>query len=78
MLLKLSGNSNSALSIFLNKMPYLSGLKDDHTFNYDHLFTHVKNLIKHADISVALQETVFYIDRSGKKKSNYHEMIILL
>ncbi len=58
-------------SIFLNKMPYLSGLKDDHTFNYDHLFTHVKNLIKHADISVALQETVFYIDPSGKKKSNY-------
>ena len=28
-------------------------------------------MIKHADISVALQETVFYIDPSGKKKSNY-------
>jgi len=58
-------------SIFLYKMPYFSGLKSDHTFNYDHLFTHVTNLIKHADISVALQETVFYIDQTGKKKSNY-------
>ncbi len=58
-------------SIFLNKMPYLSGLKSDNTFNYDHLFTHVSNFIKHADISVALQETVFYIDPSGKSKPNF-------
>ena len=58
-------------SIFLNKMPFLSGLKSDKTFNYDHLFTHVTNFIKHADISVALQETVFYIDPSGKSKPNY-------
>ena len=58
-------------SIFLNKLPYLSGLKTDKTFNYDHLFTHVSNLIKHADISVALQETVFYIDQTGKPKNNY-------
>ena len=58
-------------SINLNKMPYLSGLKTDKTFNYDHLFTHVSNLVKHADISVALQETVFYIDQTGKPKNNY-------
>ena len=58
-------------SINLNKLPYLSGLKSDNTFNYDHLFTHVSNFIKHADISVALQETVFYIDPSGKSKPNF-------
>ena len=58
-------------SINLNKMPYLSGLRSDKTFNYDHLFTHVTNLIKNADISVALQETVFYINPSGQTKQNY-------
>lgn len=58
-------------SIFLNKMPYLSGLKPDNTLNYDHLFTHVSNYIKHADISVALQETVFYINPTEKFKANF-------
>ena len=58
-------------SIFLNKMPFLSGLKGNNTLNYDHLFTHVTNFIKHADISVALQETVIYIDPSGKSKPNH-------
>ena len=58
-------------SINLNKMPYLSGLRSDKTFNYDHLFTHLSDLIKHADISVALQETLFYINPTGKQKENY-------
>ena len=53
-------------SIFLNKLPYLSGLRGNNSLNYDHLFTHVTNFIKHADISVALQETVFYINPSEK------------
>ena len=59
-------------NIFLNRLPYLSGLQNDNTFNYDHFFTHITNFIKHADISVALQETPFYIDPSAKKlKINY-------
>ena len=58
-------------SIFLNKLPYLSGLRGNNSLNYDHLFTHVTNFIKHADISVALQETVFYINPSEKFKPNY-------
>ena len=58
-------------SIFLNKLPYLSGLRGNNSLNYDHLFTHVTNIIKHADISVALQETVFYINPSEKFKPNY-------
>ena len=58
-------------SIYLNNMPYLSGLRSDNTFNYDHLFTHVSNFIKHADISVALQETLFYINPSEKFKANF-------
>ena len=58
-------------SIFLNKLPYLSGIRGNNTLNYDHLFTHVTNFIKHADISVALQETVFYINPTEKFKSNY-------
>ena len=55
-------------SIFLNKMPYLSGLKTDNTFDYTHLFTHVTNFIKHADISVAFEETPFYINQNQNKK----------
>ena len=59
-------------SILLNNLPYLSGLKPDNTFNYDHLFTHVTNFIKHADISVALQETPFYINpQQTKFKADY-------
>ena len=59
-------------SIYLNKMPYLSGYKSDKTFNYDHLFTHVTNLIKNADISVALQETIFYVTQPGQEiKPNF-------
>ena len=58
-------------SINLNKMPYLSGLRSDNTLNYDHLFTHVTKFIKHADISVALQETIFYINPTEKFKPNY-------
>ena len=59
-------------SIYLNKIPYLSGYKTDKTFNYDHLFTHVTNLIKNADISVALQETIFYVTQPGQEiKPNF-------
>jgi poly-gamma-glutamate synthesis protein (capsule biosynthesis protein) len=58
-------------SIYLNKMPYLSGIRPDNTLNYDHLFTHVTNFIKHADISVALQETIFYINPSEKFKPDF-------
>ena len=54
-------------SIFLNKLPYLSGIRGNNTLNYDHLFTHVTNFIKHADISVVQQETLLHIDPDGKK-----------
>ena len=54
-------------TIWLNLKPYLSGLKSDNTFNYDHLFTHISKYIKGADLAVAHQETVFHIDPEEKK-----------
>ena len=47
--------------IDLNRKPYLSGLKPDHTVNYDHLFTHINSYIKGADLAVVAQESPFYI-----------------
>ena len=49
-------------SIFLNQKAYKSGSKPDDTFNYSHLFTHIENDIKCADLAIVNQETVFYIN----------------
>ena len=54
-------------SIYLSQKPYLSGLKSDNTFNYDHLFTHISKYIKNADLSIVEQATPFYIAPEGKK-----------
>jgi poly-gamma-glutamate synthesis protein (capsule biosynthesis protein) len=54
-------------SIYLTHKPYLSGLKSDNTFNYDHLFTHISKYIKNADLSIVEQATPFYIDPEEKK-----------
>ena len=54
-------------SIYLTQKPYLSGLKPDNTFNYDHLFTHISKYIKNADLSIVEQATPFHIDPEGKK-----------
>ena len=44
-------------SIFLNQKAYKSGAKLDDTFNYSHLFTHIENDIKSADLAIVDQET---------------------
>lgn len=54
-------------SIYLTQKPYLSGLKSDNTFNYDHLFTHISKYIKNADLSIVEQATPFHIEPEGKK-----------
>ena len=53
--------------IYLNKKPYLSGIKQNNEINYDHLFTHISKYIKSADLAVVPQETPFYLDIEGKK-----------
>ena len=57
--------------ILLNNKPYLSGLKPDNTINYDHLFTHIQNYIKSADLAVAPLVTPFYINEGLKIKKDY-------
>ena len=47
-------------SIFLNNKPYLSGFKQDGTINYDHLFSHVSNYIKSADLAIVPQESPYF------------------
>ena len=54
-------------SIYLNQKAYKSGAKPDETFNYEHLFIHITNDIKSADLSVVGQETVFHINTDEKK-----------
>ena len=54
-------------SIFLNQKAYRSGAKPDNTFNYHHLFTHIINDIKSADLAIVNQETVFYINPEETK-----------
>ena len=56
--------------IFLDKKPYLSGIKPDNTINYDHLFEHVSFYIKSADLAVTFQNTPFYISEDNKLKKN--------
>lgn len=53
-------------SVSLNQKAYLSGVKFDHTLNYDHLFNHISEIIKDADLSFIEQETVF--DEEGPNK----------
>ena len=54
-------------SIFLNHKAYKSGAKSDDTFNYEHLFCHITNDIKNADLSIVEQETIFHINTDDKK-----------
>lgn len=56
--------------IDLNRKPYLSGLKPDHTVNYDHLFTHINSYIKGADLAVVAQESPFYIQEGTLVKDS--------
>ena len=53
-------------SILLGKLPYLSGVKENNTFDYNHLFTHIQEYIKAADLAAVEQETVFHIPQQGK------------
>lgn len=55
-------------NIFLNKKPYLSGIKDNNVINYDHLFTHITRNIKYADLAVVPLSSTFHIDSEGKKQ----------
>lgn len=57
--------------IYLNQKPYLSGIKPDNTINYDHLFTHVTNYIKSADLAITFQNTPFYISEDNRIIKNY-------
>ena len=61
-----------AVSIYLNQKTYKNDAKPDETFNYEHLFIHIINDIKSADLSIVEQETVFHINTDEKKfkKSN--------
>ena len=56
--------------IFLNKKPYLSGFRPDNTINYDHLFSHLSNYIKSADLAIVPQESPFYIPEETKIKKD--------
>lgn len=42
-----------------------SGKQEDGTYNFDHLFTHVKDTIEGADLAIANQETIMGGDRFG-------------
>lgn len=42
-----------------------SGLQEDGTYNFDHLFEHVKDTIETADFAIANQETIMAGDRYG-------------
>lgn len=53
-------------SILLNQKAYKSGSRPDNTFNYSHLFTHIANDIKSADLAIVDQETVFHINPEEK------------
>lgn len=54
-------------SIILNQKAYISGLKLNNTFNYDHLFEHISKDIKSVDLAIVEQETVFHINSDDKK-----------
>lgn len=41
-----------------------SGLKEDETYNYDRLFTHMKRTLNNFDVKIINQETIFIQDRS--------------
>ena len=60
-------------SVSLNQKAYLSGMKYDHTLNYDHLFNHISSIIKDADLSFIEQETVFDTEDPIKyEETNQH------
>ena len=60
-------------SVSMNQKAYLSGKKYDHSLNYDHLFSHIKDIIKDADLSFIEQESVFDVQepfRFGDTKNH--------
>lgn len=60
-------------SVSMNQKAYLSGVKYDHTLNYDHLFNHISSIIKDADLSFIEQETVFDVDEPNiYEEANQH------
>jgi len=60
-------------SVSMNQKAYLSGVKYDHTLNYDHLFNHISSIIKDADLSFIEQETVFDVDEPNRyEEANQH------
>lgn len=44
---------------------YKSGMKDDGTYNYDHLYQYVKDDIQAADLAIINQETIFIADHNN-------------
>lgn len=48
---------------------YKSGLQDDDTYNFDHLYANIKSDVEEADIAIINQETIFVEDKS--KLSSY-------
>ena len=55
-------------SIFLNNKAYKSGEKKKNNFNYNHLFSHIRNDIRKADLAIVDQETVFQTNKENFKK----------
>lgn len=44
---------------------YKSGLQSDGTYNFDHLFKHVKEDVENADLAIINQETIFVSDKNS-------------
>lgn len=44
---------------------YKSGLQSDGTYNFDHLFKHVKDDVEKADLAIINQETIFVSDKNS-------------
>ena len=61
-------------SVSLNQKAYLSGVKYDHSLNYDHLFTHISSIIKDADLSFIEQEKAFDVEEPNKYKEANKQM----
>ena len=55
-------------SIFLNGIAYESGAMSNGSFNYDHFFKNIKNIIQNADLAVVDQETIFQTNKTNFTK----------
>ena len=60
-------------SVMLNNRAYLSGIKADNTFNYDHLFKNIEKNIKSADLAITTLHSVFNIEENEKKFKKDHK-----